>query len=140
MFTIFHFLELASVLTCLTIGVFLGHGGFGWPGLILGGAVGYFVGRILGRIPLAISLAMLRRDLKRCDASTLRSRLEREYYISHLIIAELLVRGESIESFRDYVSELLRSDSPDKRRFGERNVEIWPETAQQMSPSSPTDR
>lgn len=137
MFTIFDLLELTGAFAGLAVGVIFGHGWFGWLGVFLGGAIGFFAGRILGRVPLAISSAMLKRDLKRCDVSTLRSRLEREYYISHLMIAELLLRGEPIESFRDYVSELLRSDSPDRRRFGERILQIWPETAQ-LPPSSPS--
>jgi hypothetical protein len=137
MFTIFHLLELTGAFAGLAVGLIFGHGWFGWLGVILGGAVGFFAGRILGRVPLAISSAMLKRDLKRCDVATLRSRLDQEYYISHLIIAELVVRGEPIESFRDYVSELLRSDSPDRRRFGELNLQMWPETAQ-PSPISPS--
>lgn len=139
MFTIFHLLELAGAFAGFAVGVILGYGWFGWLGGVLGGAVGYFAGCIPGRVPLAISSAMLKRDLKRCDVVTLRTRLAREYYISHLIIAELVVRGEPIESFRDHISDLLCSASSDRRRFGELNLQIWPETAQPPRSSAPTD-
>jgi hypothetical protein len=128
--TVFDLFELVGAFSGLATGVIFGHRWLGWIGVILGGAVGLFAGRILGRLPYAISSEMLRRDLKRCDIANLRSRLDREYFISHLIIAELVVRGEPIESNRDYVSGLLRSDSPDRRRFGERILRLWPETAQ----------
>ncbi len=83
----------------------------------------------MGRLPFAIVGYLLRRDFKRCDIATLRSRLDSEYYIAHLIIAELVIRGEPIESFSDYVAGLLSSDSSDRRNIGEAIVRIWPETA-----------
>jgi hypothetical protein len=130
MFTVFHLLELIGVILGVVAGAAIGQRWVGWVGVILGAVAGFFVGRILGRVPYAIAGEMLKRDLKRCDVATLRSRLEREYYISHLIIAQLLIRGEPIESFREYVSELRHSDSADRRRFGEQLLRIWPEIAQ----------
>jgi hypothetical protein len=98
--------------------------------MIVGAVLGLFLGYLLGKIPYVIAVQTLTRNLHRCDVTTLRSRLEKEYYISHLIIAELLLRGETIESFRGYVSGLLISDSPDRRRFGKEVVRIWPDAAQ----------
>jgi hypothetical protein len=129
MFTIFHLIELMGAVFGIVAGALVGRGWLGWIGLVLGGVVGLFVGGILGKLPYAIAGEMLKRNLKRCDVPTLRSRLEREYYISHLIIAQLLIRGEPIESFKDYVAGLRHSDSPDRRRFGEQLLRIWPETA-----------
>ena len=108
----------------------------GWVGMIVGAALGLFLGFLAGKIPYIIAVQTLIRNLHRCDAATLRSRLNQEYYISHLIIAELLLRGEPIESFRGYVSGLLLSDSPDRRRFGNEVVRIWPDSAQ---PPAETD-
>jgi len=130
MFTIFHLLELIGAVFGVVAGAAIGQRWLGWVGVILGAVAGFFVGRTIGRVPYAIAGEMLKRDLKRCDVATLRSRLDREYYISHLIIAQLLIRGEPIESFREYVSELRRSDSADRRRFGEQLLRIWPEIAQ----------
>jgi hypothetical protein len=129
MFTIFHLFELLGTVFGIVAGATVGKMWFGWVGLVLGGVAGFFVGSVLGRLPYAISSELLKRNLKRCDVPTLRSRLEREYYISHLIIAQLLIRGEPIESFRDYVAGLRRSHSPDRRRFGEQLLRIWPEAA-----------
>ncbi len=99
-------------------------------GMIVGAVLGLFLGYLLGKIPYLIAVQTLTRNLHRCDVGTLRSRLQQEYYISHLIIAELLLRGETIESFRGYVSGLLLSDSPDRRRFGKEVLRIWPDSAQ----------
>jgi len=129
MFTIFNLFELIGAFAGLAGGVALGHRWLGWVGVVFGGAFGFFAGRILGRVPYAISSEVLKRDLLRCDVATLRARLDRDYYIAHLIIAHLVVRGEPIESFRSYVSELLGSDCPERRRFGEQILRIWPETA-----------
>jgi len=104
-------------------------------GMIVGAILGLFLGYLLGKIPYLIAVQTLTRNLHRCDAATLRSRLDKEYYISHLIIAELLLRGETIESFRGYVSGLLLSDSPDRRHFGNEVIRIWPDSAQ--LPASP---
>lgn len=127
MFTIFHLFELMGAVFGIVAGAAIGRVWLGWVGLVFGGIAGVFVGRVLGRLPCAITGEILKRNLKRCDVATLRARLEREYYISHLIIARLLVCGEPVESFRDYVAGLRRSDSSDRRRFGERLLKIWPE-------------
>ncbi len=136
MFTIFHLSELMGVLFGTAAGGFVGGMCFGWVGAILGVVLGFFVGQILGRVPYAIAGQMLKSNLVRCDVPTLRSRLDKEYYISHLIIAQLLIHGEPVESFRDYVAGLRHSDSPDRRRFGEQLLRIWPEMAQ---PSASTE-
>ena len=136
MFTIFHLFELISAVSGIAAGAVVGQRSLGWIGVVLGSVAGFFAGRMVGRVPYAIAGQMLKRDLTRCDAATLRSRLEREYYISHLIIAHLLVRGETVESFSDYVASLRHSDSPDRRRFGEQLLRTWPEMAQ---PSASTE-
>jgi len=137
MFTIFHLLELFGASSGLVTGASLGHERFGWAGGVAGAVIGLYVGLILGRLPFVIGFVVLRRDLKRCDVVTLRSRLDEQYFISHLIIAELLVRGEPVESLRDYVLGLVRSDSADRRAFGEQNLRLWfPDVEQQPGGSS----
>ena len=136
MFTLFDLFELIAAVAGIALCATVGYTWFGWIGAIPGGAIGYVIGLIVGRLPFMITFHILKRDLKRCDVATLRSRLDSQYFIAHLIITELVVRGEPVESFRDYVSELLRSDSSDKRRFGERVLRMWPETAQPPAPNA----
>jgi hypothetical protein len=132
-FTIFHVFELLGALVGIAAGATGGRRWFGWVGIIVGAVLGLFLGFLAGKLPYLIAVQTLIRNLHRCDAATLRSRLDQEYYISHLIIAELLIRGEPIESFRDHISGLLLSDSPDRRRFGNEVLRIWPDAAQPRS-------
>jgi hypothetical protein len=118
-------------------GVAVGRRWFGWVGIIVGAILGLFLGFLLGKLPYLIAVQTLIRNLHRCDTATLRSRLEKEYYICHLIIAELLLRGETIESFRGYVSGLVLSDSPDRRRVGREVLRIWPATAEPPAEPEP---
>jgi hypothetical protein len=136
-FTIFHVFELLGALLGIAAGVAVGRRWFGVVGMIVGAVLGLFLGYLLGKIPYLIAVQTLTRNLHRCDVATLRLRLDKEYYISHLIIAELLLRGETIESFRGYVSGLLISDSPDRRRFGKEVLRIWPDTAQPPAEPDP---
>lgn len=129
MFTIFHLFGLMGAVFGIVAGAAVGKVWLGWLGLVLGGIAGFFAGVTLGALPYVIAGEILKRDLRRCDVATLHSRLDVEYYLSHLIIAQMLTRGEPIESFRDYVAELLRSNTPDRRRIGEQLLRIWPETA-----------
>lgn len=128
MFTIFHLFQLMGKIFGLCWGAGWGYHWLGLGGGIAGGLVGFIVGHImLGTLPEVIALKLVLRGLKKADNNTLRSRLESEYFIAHLIIGELIVRGEPVESFRDYVTGLRNSDSSDRKRFGERIAEIWPE-------------
>ena len=136
MFTIFHLLELFGASLGLVTGASLGHERFGWVGGVAGAVIGLFAGLILGRLPFVIGFVVLRGNLKRCDVATLRSRLDSQYFISHLIIAELVVRGEPVESFRDYVFGLVHSDCLDRQAFGEHNRRLWFPDAEQPSGGS----
>jgi hypothetical protein len=127
MLTLFDLFELVTAIGCLSACAIFGYHWIGWVGVIGGGIVGFLAGRVLGRVPYAISLKYLKRDLRRCDTATLRSRLAEQFSISHFIVVELLVRGEPIESFRECAFKLLNSQSSDERRFGENLVQIWPE-------------
>lgn len=72
-------------------------------------------------------------NLKLSDSSKLKKRLEKEFFISHLIISELVVRGEDAEQFKDYTLNLLQSEYSNQRRFGWYNLNIWfPELAKKL--------
>ncbi len=62
--------------------------------------------------------------MKRSSNDNLRQRLESQYYASHMIIAELVTRGEPVEAFRDVVSQIASLNS-DVRLFGELNAKLW---------------
>ncbi len=125
MLTIFHIFVLIGFLTGGGLGIAYGLRFGGVPGGVVGALVGAIFGQFVGRAPLVLSLAWLRRSLQRSDNVALRKRLDREYYISYLIIAELTQRGEPAESFTEVIKSQLRSPSPDVQRFGRMNARIW---------------
>jgi hypothetical protein len=125
MLTMFDILQFAGVVGGAVFGYRFGAGIGGTVGGILGSTVGIAVGWIAGRLPFVVSFWWLRRSLKRASVANLRSRLEREYFISHLIIAELVTRGEPVESFRLTVEHQLASQSADVQRFGQTNAQLW---------------
>lgn len=134
MFTLLHFLSIIGIVAGLFGGIYIGHNYFGWIGGIGGSLLGACLGYILfGYVPLMLTNALMRREFKRSDVITLKERLKTEYYISHLIIGELVARGEPVADFLDYIFTLLQSDDSDKRRFGWHNLNIWfPELAGQF--------
>lgn len=128
--TVFNVLQFAGVIAGAGFGYRLGAGIGGTIGGVVGLVVGIAVGWTIGRLPFVVSFWSLRRSLKRASVADLRSRLEREYFISHLIIAELVIRGEPVESFRSIVEQQLASQTADVQRFGRANAQVWfPELA-----------
>ena len=130
MLTMFDILQFGGVIAGAVFGYRLGAGFGGTVGGVLGSIAGIAVGWTVGRLPFVVSLWSLRRSFNRASVADLRSRLEREYFISHLIIAELVTRGEPVESFRSVVEHQLASQSADVQRFGRANAQVWfPELA-----------
>lgn len=124
MFTIFHLLQFVGSVAGLIAGISYG-GRFGIPGAVLGGVLGFVIGTLAGRLPWVMAWTAMQRDLTRATAQELRKRVRREYYISHLLLAELASRGESLEGLRGVVVDQLNSSSADVRRFGEANAAAW---------------
>lgn len=130
MLTMFDILQFAAVLAGAYFGYRLGAGTGGILIGVLGLIAGIAIGWIVGRLPFAIPFWSLRRSLKRASVPDLRARLGQEYFISHLIIAELVTRGEPVESFRSVIEHQLASPSADVQRFGRANAQLWfPELA-----------
>jgi hypothetical protein len=125
MLTIFHFMQLLGAGVGLVMGLDIGHQEFGVTGTIVSGFAGVVCGYLLGALPYAVAGIWIRQDLKHCDTTELKARLDRQYAISHLIIAQLVRRGEPVEQFRGYVDSLRHSGSADRRRFGDLNHRIW---------------
>ena len=125
MITLFTILQCTGLLVGALVGYRVGHGTAGNLGAIVGVIAGIAVGWVVGRLPFTITFRSLLRSLRSASSPALRSRLGREYFISHLIIAELVNRGEPVESFRPLVVEQLNSKSPDVQRFGRGNAKRW---------------
>ncbi|RKG82749.1 hypothetical protein D7W79_01740 [Corallococcus exercitus] len=96
MFTVFDLFRVLSALAGAGVGAFVGHGLLGWMGGVGGVPVGWVVGYCVGGLPSFFVARFLDNDLRRADPASLRQRLVPEYYISHLILAELARRGEEV--------------------------------------------
>ena len=127
--TVFHLFAWAILFGSTLAGAADGRIQLGWPGLALGASAGFVVGYVLARVILALSWWPLKRFLTKSDSATLRTHLDDKFFIAHFVIAELLQRGEPIESFRDFVAGLLGSGDRERREVGEFVTKLWPETA-----------
>jgi hypothetical protein len=123
--TIFHIIAFAGFLAGGVVGWNVGHQVGGWIGGVAGAVVGAYVGLIAGRLPGFVSVQGMLWSLRRAPTAELRSRLDREYFVAHLIIAELIRRGEAVESFREVIEGQLRSSSEHVRYFGRVNARLW---------------
>ena len=113
MFTIFHLILLVVAVATAVSGAIVGLKEFGIGGAVVGGVLGLAVGVVVGKLPFALPMAWLRWDLRRSSVEPLRRRLDEQYFLSHLILAELARRGEPMDNFREAVARQLASESPD---------------------------
>ena len=67
----------------------------------------------------------IRLRMKFSHTTVLRARLERDQCLSHLIIAELVSRGDPVDQFRDQVEALIRSNSFFLRGSGKQCRKKW---------------
>jgi hypothetical protein len=94
-------------------------------GVVTGVILAICVGFLVGNLPHEIALVLIRLVFKWRDKNKLRAQLESDYWLSYLIIAELVSRGEPVEQFRGYVESLLRLDSAFRRSYGKVNRRKW---------------
>jgi hypothetical protein len=125
MYTLFDFLIHVGCLIGAWFAGKYGYAHFGWWGALGGIVLGGLAGLLIGRLPWLAAATWMRFDLRQSSVETLKSRLERQYFISHLLIAELVRRGEAPEQFRAYVDALLQSEQSDKRNFGAASARVW---------------
>lgn len=124
----------------LVLGADAGQARLGLIGAAAGALLGGVLGYLAGRLPFALACHWLMRDFSRQSSQRLRERLTAEYYVSHLILAELMRRGEDISGDLPAVLTLLRSESPDERKFGLGSLQLaFPELAQQLSDFDPRE-
>ena len=125
MFTLFDLFRLIGAWAGVWYAASFAYRASGWPAAVVAVPLGYAAGRFVGHLPFVAALAFLRHHLQRAGNDDLKARLQAEYYLSHLVIAELVSRGEPAEQFRGYVAGLLQSEDPDRRRFGTRAASVW---------------
>jgi len=116
-----------QIFFALFLALFFGEYGssFGWFGTILGWALGLTIGYFVGSIPFVITAMVVRFKLKRTTNENLKKQLWEQYFISHLIIAELVARGEPVEQFRNYAESLFYSTDEDRKKYGVGLAKMW---------------
>jgi hypothetical protein len=93
--------------------------------VLIGATLGISVGCLAGALLHEFALIGMRLGMKWSDTTKLKSRLERDYCLSHLIIAELVSRGEPVQQFRGHVEALVRSNSASRRSCGKECRKKW---------------
>ena len=133
MLTVFHVVQLVALLAGGFVGAKLGHDLFGAGGGVGGALLGGFVGWMAGRLPFLITFNWACRSFRRQSTDALRVDLASKYYIAHLILAELMRRGEDIRQDLAVVVDHLSSDDCDRRRFGIACLRLgYPDLAQRL--------
>ncbi len=125
MFTLFDLLKWVGGVVGAVFGAHYGYEAFAWPGALVGALLGGLAGLLVGDLPWMASWAWMRYDLKRSSVPRLKQRLQREYFVAHLLIGELVSRGEPLEQFRAHVAALMRSGDAPERHFGEAAARLW---------------
>lgn len=121
MILIFHLSRLLG----FVVGALICLGACAWAGVVIGVTLGISVGYLVGALLYEFGLIGIRLGLKWSDTTKLKGRLERDHRLSHLIIAEMVSRGEPVEQFRGHVEALIRSDSASLRRCGKACQRAW---------------
>lgn len=138
MFTAFDLLQMLGALMGAAGGGWVGHGLLGWVGAALGTLVGWVAGFVVGGLPFFFAARSLVGHLSHEDLSSLVRRLVDEFYISHLILAELKRRGEDLARFEEPILGLMQSESNDRRRHGWASLQrFYPARAEALANYAP---
>ncbi|WP_147468258.1 hypothetical protein [Corallococcus interemptor] len=120
------------------MGAFVGHGLLGWMGAAGGVPVGWVLGYGVGGLPFLVVARILSNNLRRTDPASLKQRLEAEYYISHLLLAELAQRGEDLAQYEEPILQLLQAESGDRRQHGWTSLQsFYPARAEALADYKP---
>lgn len=137
--TIFDFIQVIGIIIGAWIGFKWGRGSFGLFGALGGGGLGLVVGYFVGQVPWYLAWVVFEIALRSASKERLRKRLQTEHFIAHLLIAELIVRGEPVDSFWPYIMSLLQADSFYERYHGWENLNIWfPRIAKEIEGFDPS--
>jgi hypothetical protein len=126
MFTIFHVVELGGGLLGMLSGGLTAAHLLGWPAGLLEGVLGAVLGFLFGRVPGVIATRAVFRDLRRKPPEELRGLVQRGVWPAyHLVLGELVRRGEDVAGEFAFVHALLVADDPVKRYQGLVNLELY---------------
>ncbi|MCL2871895.1 MAG: hypothetical protein FWF41_02765 [Betaproteobacteria bacterium] len=134
----------ALIVIGIIAGIFIGHKcgllWFGTTGAIgialVGGAMGY----IVARLPWVFANRSIKQRLEKEPSQQLRERLHHEYFVAHLILAQLMKRGEDISNELPWVIGLIKSEDKNRRIFGWSALKFaFPKIAAQIAEYRPTD-
>jgi hypothetical protein len=141
MITIFHVIAFCGAIVGFAAGGVIGGRFYGTIGGLGGAILGAYLGLILGRLPGFFGERSLLKKIQRKSTEELQTILHgNEFYLFHLVIAALAVRGEDIQKERDCVLRLLTSDNYTARVCGWRTLQFFfPEVAKQIKEYHPKD-
>jgi hypothetical protein len=125
MVIIFQLSRLLGVVVGLAVGGLVGFGASAWAGVPIGVVLGFSAGFLVGALVHEFAVIGIRLGLKCSNTTKLKARLGCDYCLSHLIIAELVNRGEPSEQFRGHVESLPTSASGPHRSIGKRLQRQW---------------
>lgn len=136
MLTIYDLVRFATTTAGGIIGYRVGGLSEASFGSLAGATAGVMLGWFIGRLPGMVSRTIVWCSIKRRDSASLRAALDEQYSISHLIIAELVKRGEPAESFREVIEAQKASPFEEVRQFGEGNAELWLDEPMRIGPAA----
>jgi len=141
MITIFHFIAFCVVIIGLAVGGIIGEKFYAEFGGLVGAVLGAYLGLIIGRLPGLFSKRGLIKKIQCKTTDELREILHGDqFYLFHLVIAALAVRGEDIQNERQHVLKLLISDDYASRVYGWRVLrDFFPEVAKRIAEYKPKD-
>lgn len=141
MITIFHFIAFCGTVIGAAVGGIIGGEFGGTLSRIVGAVLGAYIGLIIGRLPGYFSKRVLARKIQCKTTDELLTILRgNQFYLFHLVIAALAVRGEDIQKERDYVLKLLISDNYAARLCGWQTLQyFFPEVAKRFVDYHPKD-
>lgn len=137
-YSLFDLFIFFGVTAGIIIGSKCGYGNLGVAGAVLGGAIG----ALMGWLPYAVASYFVQRSLEKESVQQLRDRIRsgNEYFITPLLLAHLLRRGENVADELPFIIELIKSDSADRRRFGWAALKFaFPEIASEIPEFRPHD-
>ncbi len=140
--TLFDLMHVGGIIGGIWVGITMGDRISGVTAAVIGGILGFVAGHFVGGIvPWYIGWVVF--DLlgiRRRRTEVLRNRLQTGQYMADRLIAEMIIRGEPVESFWPYILSSLRSDSFYERAQGWDNLEVWfPRIAKQIEGFRPQD-
>jgi hypothetical protein len=131
---LFFLLQLIGAIGGAEAGFVIGKNQFGFGAALVAGVIGIVVGFAIGTMPSLLGWFLWDYlGITKAKTDTLRAKVKNGmtngYYAIEGWIAELVLRGEAVESFWPEVLSLLRSEgrrnSYGERYYGWENLNIW---------------